>query len=138
MHGLLHLYRCSDYCRDIVVLVAEETPASYLEYLRARTYLVIRTGGDHFGLWAALEVLLRRFGAQVIVSDSGEQLNTALLEAGLVKTLNLLLAPVVADRGATRLFESLETKRDDFVLEQADRRRGRRVHPPHLPYRVKR
>lgn len=120
LHGLLHLYRRSGYCRDIVVLVAEETPASYLEYLRARDYPIIRTGGDHVDLRMALEVLLRRFGVKVVVSDSGEQLNTALLQAGLVKTLSLLLAPVVAGRGATHLFEGLETKRDDFVLEQAD------------------
>lgn len=133
LQGLLHVYRRSDYCRDIVVLVAEETPVAYLEYLRARDYPIIRTGGDHVDLQAGLEALHQRFGVQVVVSDSGERLNSALLEAGLAKTLSLVITPVVAGRGVTHLFEGLESKREDFVLERVGEVGDGCVH---LVYRV--
>ncbi|QSZ66783.1 RibD family protein [Methanofollis aquaemaris] len=118
LHGLLHVYRRSEYCRDIVVLVAEETPAAYLEYLSARDYPIIRAGGERVDLRTALEALHNRFGVQIVVSDSGERLNSALLEAGLVKTLSLVLTPTLAGRGAKHLFESLDEKRENFVLER--------------------
>ncbi|QYZ78755.1 RibD family protein [Methanofollis formosanus] len=133
LHGLLHVYRRSDYCRDIVVLVAEETPASYLEYLSARHYPVIRAGKERVDLRSALEALHQRFGVQVVVSDSGERLNSALLEAGLVKSLSLVLTPALAGRGAKHLFESLDEKRAQFVLERVGEVGDGCVH---LVYRV--
>jgi 2,5-diamino-6-(ribosylamino)-4(3H)-pyrimidinone 5'-phosphate reductase len=36
LHGLLHFYRRLEHTRDVVVLVSEATPESYLAYLRRR------------------------------------------------------------------------------------------------------
>ncbi|MCW4045195.1 MAG: hypothetical protein NWE94_06735 [Candidatus Bathyarchaeota archaeon] len=36
LKGLLHACRRFEYCRDIVVLVSEETPEEYIAYLREK------------------------------------------------------------------------------------------------------
>ncbi|HJX61267.1 MAG TPA: dihydrofolate reductase family protein, partial [Dehalococcoidia bacterium] len=53
----------------------------------------ILTGDDHVDLRAALEELNARYGVKVVRVDSGGTLNGALLRAGLVDEVSLLIHP---------------------------------------------
>jgi 2,5-diamino-6-(ribosylamino)-4(3H)-pyrimidinone 5'-phosphate reductase len=41
LKGLLHYYRKMEYVKDIIILVSEKTPASYLEYLKRGTFSIL-------------------------------------------------------------------------------------------------
>lgn len=103
----LHAFRGTEYCRDIVVLVSETTPKAYLDYLGDREYDHIVAGRDRVDLRRALELLHERYGCQVVRTDSGGELNSALLQQGLVDELSLVIAPVLAGSGGTNLFRTL-------------------------------
>jgi 2,5-diamino-6-(ribosylamino)-4(3H)-pyrimidinone 5'-phosphate reductase len=38
LKGLLHVYRRSCYCRGIIVIITNQTPDEYLQYLKDRNY----------------------------------------------------------------------------------------------------
>ena len=38
LEGKLHYMRRSEYCRDVVALITEQTPKSYVDYLASRNY----------------------------------------------------------------------------------------------------
>jgi 2,5-diamino-6-(ribosylamino)-4(3H)-pyrimidinone 5'-phosphate reductase len=114
----LHLYRRSEYCRDIVVLVSETTPKSYLtDYLAKRNYSYIMAGEDHVDFRKALELLSERYGVKVIRTDSGGILNSILLEQGLVDEINLIISPVLVGKGHTNLFRSLNLSENNIKLK---------------------
>jgi 2,5-diamino-6-(ribosylamino)-4(3H)-pyrimidinone 5'-phosphate reductase len=91
--GLLHVYRRSEFCRDVIVIVSRKTPRHYLRYLDERHYEYIISGTRKVELKDALHQLGRRFGVQTLIVDSGASLNAALLDAGLVDELSLLVTP---------------------------------------------
>ncbi|MDP2217603.1 MAG: hypothetical protein Q8J68_09995 [Methanolobus sp.] len=49
LEGMLHVFRRSEYCQDVIVLISEGTPASYAEYLQQRDYDHIITGKEQAG-----------------------------------------------------------------------------------------
>lgn len=79
---------------DLLVLVARATPPAYLAYLRAEgiSYLVV--GEAHVDLGAALRRMRDRLGVTCVVSTAGGGLNGALLRAGLVDAIDVLVGPV--------------------------------------------
>jgi 2,5-diamino-6-(ribosylamino)-4(3H)-pyrimidinone 5'-phosphate reductase len=103
----LHLYRNSDWCFDVVMLISRATPASYREYLEARDYDYIVAGEDRVDLREALEAMYERFGVRGVRVDSGGILAAALLAQGLVDEISLLVSPVVVGREHAKLFRSL-------------------------------
>jgi len=109
LKGLLHVYRQSGYCKDIIVLVSSTTPPDYLEYLKARNYDYIVAGSDHVDYKAALEELNRRYGIETAATDTGGVLTAALLEAGLVDEVWLMVAPEIVGKKAVNLFRNVET-----------------------------
>ncbi len=105
--GLLHVYRRSEYAKDLIMLVSEKTPVEYLNYLRARNYNFIVAGKDHVDYRLALEELNRRYHIQTVVTDSGGVLAGVLLNQGLVTEVHLLLAPQVVGKSAVNLFRTV-------------------------------
>jgi 2,5-diamino-6-(ribosylamino)-4(3H)-pyrimidinone 5'-phosphate reductase len=105
--GLLHVYRQSGYCKDIIILISSTTPKGYLEYLKERNYDYIVAGSDHVDYRAALEELNRRYGFETIVTDTGGVLASILLEQGLVNEVHLFVAPQIVGKNAVGLFRSL-------------------------------
>jgi len=87
--------RSAPYWWDAVALVSRSTPPSYLEYLKRRNVRRIVAGEDHVDLRAALQALNRRFGARVVRADCGGTLNGALLRAGLVDEVAVLVHPLL-------------------------------------------
>jgi riboflavin-specific deaminase-like protein len=87
-----------------VVGVSEATPREYLDFLAERNVEAIAAGEDRIDLRRFLAGLAGR-GLANVVAEGGGTLNRALLEAGLVDRLHLVLIPIVLDAGAVNLFE---------------------------------
>lgn len=82
--------------RSVLVLVSETTPGEYLEYLRRRGIEYIGVGHDRIDLVAALELLNAEYGVNSIRTDCGGSLTGALLAAGLVDEIALLVNPAIS------------------------------------------
>ena len=80
----------------IVVLTSQATPPDYLEYLNRRGITHLTAGEDQVDLAAALEMLHARHGVQSIRTDCGGRLNGALLAAGLVDEVAVIVNPSLA------------------------------------------
>jgi 2,5-diamino-6-(ribosylamino)-4(3H)-pyrimidinone 5'-phosphate reductase len=81
--------------RGGLALCAESTPTAYREQVIDDGVTVAVHGTDRVDLTAALEVLAVDHGAHTVRVDSGGRLNGALLRAGLVDEVSLLVHPVV-------------------------------------------
>ncbi|WP_114559171.1 dihydrofolate reductase family protein [Desertihabitans aurantiacus] len=81
-----------------VSLVSAHTPHEHVEHLRRREVEVVTAGDRHVDLAAALEQLARRHGVRSLRTDSGGRLAGALLAAGLVDELVLLVVPKLSGR----------------------------------------
>lgn len=103
----LHLYRNSEWCLDVVMLISRATPHAYREYLGARDYDYIVAGDDRVDLREALTVMHSRFGVTIVRVDSGGVLVAALLAGGLVTETSLLVSPVIVGQEHARLFRAL-------------------------------
>ncbi len=87
-----------------LVGVCEETPRDYLDFLTERGVEAVTAGRGRIDLAAFLDGLEAR-GIDSVVCEGGGVLNRALLTAGLVERIHLLLLPAVLDAGAVNLFE---------------------------------
>ncbi|WP_141824275.1 RibD family protein [Humibacillus xanthopallidus] len=82
--------------RSIVVLVSRSTPADYRRYLDRRGIEHLEAGEHRVDLARALERLATTHGVSAVRTDGGGALNGALLTAGLVDEIALLLDPVIS------------------------------------------
>ena len=91
----------------IVVLTSQATPRDYLEYLNRRGITHLTAGEDQVDLAAALEMLHARHGVQSIRTDCGGRLNGALLAAGLVDEVAVIVNPSLAANPRGQSFVTL-------------------------------
>jgi 2,5-diamino-6-(ribosylamino)-4(3H)-pyrimidinone 5'-phosphate reductase len=105
------------YWRDGVALCSQATPQSYLDYLQQSQVDYILAGGDHVDLRAALEELNARYGVRVVRVDSGGVLNGALLRAGLVDEVSVLVHPsLVGGTSPRSIFVAPDLTSPDGVI----------------------
>lgn len=91
---------------DVLVLVARATPRRYLAYLRAEGIAYLVAGEERVDLGAALRRMREKLGVTCVVSTAGGGLNGALLRAGLVDAIDLLVCPaVVGGVGTPSVFD---------------------------------
>lgn len=133
LEGLLHVYRRSEYGKDVIVLVSERTPASYINYLKERNYDYLCAGDDHVDFRGTLKTLKEKYGFKLVVSDSGGTLNSILLEQGLAEEISLVVCPVVVGKQGANLFRTLENKDVQLEFLRSEALDGNYVH---LLYRV--
>jgi 2,5-diamino-6-(ribosylamino)-4(3H)-pyrimidinone 5'-phosphate reductase len=107
LKGFLHLFRRFDYSKDVIILASEKTPSSYLKYLEERQYDYIIAGKEHIDYHMALEILLERYKAKTVLTDSGGILNSILIEQGLVSEISIIISPVLVGMKGVKLFRSL-------------------------------
>ena len=81
------------YWRAGVALVSRATPREHMAYLESVGVPWIEAGADRVDLPAALEALARAYGVRHVRADCGGTLNGALLRAGLVSTVSVLIQP---------------------------------------------
>jgi 2,5-diamino-6-(ribosylamino)-4(3H)-pyrimidinone 5'-phosphate reductase len=87
--------RRQPYWRDAIALCSRATPPEHAERLRRRGVETVVTGEQKVDLRAALEELAARHGVRLVRVDSGGTLNGALLRAGLVSEVSVMVCPVV-------------------------------------------
>jgi 2,5-diamino-6-(ribosylamino)-4(3H)-pyrimidinone 5'-phosphate reductase len=86
----------SGFWGGFVSIVTDATPDEHIAYLRRRGIEVVHAGAERVDLPEMLARLAERFGVERVRTDSGGRLNGALLAAGLVDELSLLVTPVVS------------------------------------------
>jgi len=133
LEGLLHVFRRSEYCKDVIVLVSERTPDPYINYLKERNYDFIRAGADRVDIRQALEIANEKYGFKLVISDSGGMLNSILLEHGLAEEISLVLNPEITGKSGTNLFRNLEKSGIHLELVRDEIVEKKYVH---LVYRV--
>ncbi|MDD2338681.1 MAG: RibD family protein [Methanosarcina sp.] len=133
LEGLMHVFRRSEYGKDVIVLISERTPEAYINYLKERNYDFIRTGADRVNIRQALEIANEKYGFELVVSDSGGVLNSILLEHGLVEEISLILTPEIVGKNGTNLFRTLEKSRIRLKLLRDEIVEKQYVH---LVYRI--
>ena len=90
------------FWREPMALCSRSTPVDYLEYLGRRGVAAIVAGEDRVDLRAALEQLAERFGVRRVEVDSGGALHGALLRAGLVHEVGVLVHPALVGGSSPR------------------------------------
>jgi 2,5-diamino-6-(ribosylamino)-4(3H)-pyrimidinone 5'-phosphate reductase len=101
MYNLLHIFRQFEYCKDLIVLITSNTPQKYLKYLQKRQYPTIITGDKHINILQSLELLNKNYNINTIVTDTGQELNSLLLNQGLIDEISIIIAPTIV--GTTQL-----------------------------------
>lgn len=76
-------------------LVANTTPLDYLAFLRREEIPYLVSGEGHVDLVGVLGKMASLLGVDRVVSTAGSRLNGALLRAGLVDELDLVLLPAL-------------------------------------------
>lgn len=79
----------------LLVLVARSTPAEYLAYLRSERIPYLVAGEERVDLLAALRRMQTKLGVNCVLSKAGGGLNGALLRAGLVDELHIVISPAL-------------------------------------------
>jgi riboflavin biosynthesis pyrimidine reductase len=91
------------------MLVAGATPPEYLAYLRRERIPYLVAGQERVDLAGALGRMRDRLGVTCVVSLAGGGLNGALLRAGLIDEIQLLVLPAaIGGRGTPALFDGPE------------------------------
>jgi len=117
LQGRMHIFRRFEYCKDVIVLLSEKSPESYVKYLLERNYDVIISGHEDVDLKKSLEILTQKYSCRVVLTDSGGNLNKALLEEGLVDEISLIINPVLVDQRHLKLFRDLNLTQKNIQLE---------------------
>jgi len=107
LKGLLHTCRRFEFCKDVIVLISEETPKDYIDYLRERDYDFHAVGKKHVDLEKSLQLLAKRYGVKKILADTGRILSNLLLNQGLVAEISLLIHPVIVGNKAYNIFSNV-------------------------------
>lgn len=97
-------HRFFDGSARTLVGVCEETPRDYLDFLAERGVEAVPAGSGQIDLARFLAGLEER-GIGSVVCEGGGVLHRALLTAGLVERIHLVILPAVFDGGAVNLFE---------------------------------
>lgn len=105
--GILHTCRRFQFCRDVVVLVSESTPKTYLDYLEERNYDFHVVGADHVDLRKSLDLLAEKFNVKRVLTDTGRVLGNLLLEQRLAAQVSLLVHPFIVGAKAYSIFGNI-------------------------------
>ena len=104
---MLHTCRRFEYCRDVILLVSEATPADYLVHLRERNYRFITAGKEKVDPVMAVGRLSEKFGISKILTDTGRVLGNILLNLGIVNEISLLVHPLLVGEKCYPMFSDV-------------------------------
>jgi 2,5-diamino-6-(ribosylamino)-4(3H)-pyrimidinone 5'-phosphate reductase len=107
LKGLLHTCRRFEFCKDVIVLVSEETSKEYIEHLEERNYGYHVVGKKHVNLEKALELLSAKYGVKKVLADTGRILGNLLLNQGLASEISLLIHPIIVGNKSYSIFSNV-------------------------------
>ena len=84
----------------VVAILSERVSDDYLAFLRERGVSYLLVGARDLDLALALGKIGQRFGVQTLMLEGGGRINGAMLAAGLVDEVSLLIAPIADSRMA--------------------------------------
>ena len=92
----------------VVLLLTERATSDYLAMLQAAGVSYLFCGQDELDLATGLDKLRRTFGIKKLLLEGGGTFNGAMLQAGLVDEISLVVVPVVdgGGKGVTGVFDS--------------------------------
>lgn len=106
------------YIRDILVLCSRSTSREYLDFLDERYIDYLIVGYQRVDLEAALEELNTKFGVKLVRVDSGGLLNGALIRAGLVDEVHLLIHPqLVGGTSNSSIYQAPDLDSSDDLVQ---------------------
>jgi 2,5-diamino-6-(ribosylamino)-4(3H)-pyrimidinone 5'-phosphate reductase len=109
----------------VVALLSERVSDDYLTSLRERGVSYLLVGARDVDLVLALDRIGERFGVRTLMLEGGGRINGAMLAAGLVDEVSLLIAPIADSRMAMPALFDLEggdAAPCQLVLEVVERR----------------
>lgn len=121
-------WRSNDIEGDhVVALLSERVSEQYLAMLREQGVSYLLAGARDLDMMLALETIAARFGVQTVMLEGGGKINGAMLRAGLIDEVSVIVAPVADGRmGTPALFdaEAREAAPVALVLESVEQREG--------------
>jgi 2,5-diamino-6-(ribosylamino)-4(3H)-pyrimidinone 5'-phosphate reductase len=107
----------SPYWRAGIALCSKSTPKEHLSFLKRSEVEVIIEGDNKVDLRAALERLTEEKGVKVVRVDSGGTLNGALLRAGLVSEVSVMVQPqLIGGLSPSSMFQAPDLGPDQKAL----------------------
>jgi riboflavin biosynthesis pyrimidine reductase len=109
----------------VVAVLSERVSDEYLAFLRERGVSYLLAGARDVDLPLALEKIGERFRVRTLMLEGGGRINGAMLRAGLIDELSVLVAPVLDARiGTPALFdiEGDTVRPSRLALEGVERR----------------
>jgi 2,5-diamino-6-(ribosylamino)-4(3H)-pyrimidinone 5'-phosphate reductase len=105
------LWANSDISGDhLITVLTEKVSASYLAFLQSRGVSYLFAGRDSIDLSIALDKLATRFQIKTLLLEGGGKINGAMLNAGLIDEISLLVAPLAdGSIGTPTLFDVVGT-----------------------------
>jgi len=107
LKGSLHEVRRFEYCKDVIILLSNETPKVYINYLKKRNYDFHIVGNKHIDLKKSLELLYNKYNVKIILTDTGKVLGNLLLNRGFINEISLLIHPVIVGNNSYSIFSSI-------------------------------
>lgn len=107
LKGLLHICRRFEFCKDVIVLVSEKTPKTYLDYLKERNYDYHIVGKNQVDLKRGLELLYKKYQVKIILTDTGRILGNILINQGLVSEISILIHPIIVGNKSYYMFSDV-------------------------------
>ena len=101
------LKRFTQFWRDPLALVSRATPQEYVDEVRRAGCDALVAGDERVDLRAALELLAAERGVTRVRVDSGGALSGALLRAGLVHEISLMVYPLLVGGADEHTFNRL-------------------------------
>jgi len=95
LQGLLHTCRQFEFCRDVIVLISESTPDTYIKHLQERNYDFLIAGIEKVDFKTAFDLISEKYNVRTILADTGSILGNLLLNHGFVDEISLLIHPVL-------------------------------------------
>ena len=117
LEDILHFYRKMHYIKEIIVLVSERTPKSYIHFLKKYNFPYIKKGKDHVNYHSAFLTLKADYNIRTMITDTGSMLNNLLIQKGLIDELSLILAPFLLSAGNLKVFEGLQVEPQEKKLQ---------------------
>ncbi len=103
----LHEVRKFEFCKDIIILISNETSKDYTLYLEDRNYDFHVIGRKKVDIEKSLELLSKKYNIKTVLTDTGKILGNLLLNKGLVDEISLLIHPVIIGNKSYKIFDNI-------------------------------